>query len=709
MKTVRILLLIVMAALLCACSGRRETEQAAAGEGGQYWRVADTVQIAGNVSSRTLFYGQDSLVYLSRETGEYQLHILPYGRQQTESRETLQCPGEFADTYLLNVYPDGDGFWTLWQFQASGDAGERHELVRYDMQGKPGESLKLDRAELEEYIPDIKEVVRTGEYYDLLTSGALLTLDGKGELRKTEKAEHAASLLSLGEALYLVQGDLSRTTVRRVSNGALSEVLCELPVAGQLFRAGEDGKILISGENRLLRCDTGDWTAEEVLKWDEAGLKPQEIEAVIKMTGENILVCDRGSGGHCIRILEPSDTADERITLTLLCNQYEDDMQDWVYGFNQVNETYRVSIEDPGFGELGKNEEVQTKVQLMLGSSQAPDLVDLNYIDRWEEYAEKGVFADLTPYLEGSWVREEDYLPSVWACGTVGGRQIFIPSSFGFMMLYGSEEYLGADMGWTLEEALELGRSHKDIPLYPDGSWGTMFLFLEVGMEEFIDFDRKECDFEQELFYDLLRYTAELEAAEFDNEGDYYFSMVEDGRTLTDLALFSEIDDYLLYQSVLLGESADKRIQLALKGFPSKDGRPVGSGSTVGSLRCAICGSSANKEGAWQFIEYVLGEADRERLSGFSARTDRLKEQISQRNTEYLSSNWEYLEPRELTGEDVEGLLSLINQLKFESYRDEVILRIIEEEVQAYYSGQKSEEEVARIVQNRVQLYLEEQ
>ena len=61
---------------------------------------------------------------------------------------------------------------------------------------------------------------------------------------------------------------------------------------------------------------------------------------------------------------------------------------------------------------------------------------------------------------------------------------------------------------------------------------------------------------------------------------------------------------------------------------------------------------------------------------------------------------------REYTVEDEEALWEIIEGLQHKSVKDELLLKIVGEEAQFYFNGQKSAEETAKVIQNRVQLYL---
>lgn len=61
------------------------------------------------------------------------------------------------------------------------------------------------------------------------------------------------------------------------------------------------------------------------------------------------------------------------------------------------------------------------------------------------------------------------------------------------------------------------------------------------------------------------------------------------------------------------------------------------------------------------------------------------------------------------TKEQLADLESLLGRAVFFPYKTQEILAIIEEETALYFDGSKSMEETVDVIQNRVQLYLDEQ
>ena len=141
----------------------------------------------------------------------------------------------------------------------------------------------------------------------------------------------------------------------------------------------------------------------------------------------------------------------------------------------------------------------------------------------------------------------------------------------------------------------------------------------------------------------------------------------------------------------------------------------------------AICSQSKNKEGAWEFVKLLASPEIQSVESYFSSinlevLTELGKEAVADFNkivAEYKSMDEKKLAELVQTGEPVliEGIddsaidayIDLLNKSTGIYRVDGQVLIISKEEIQAYYSGQKSLADVVSIMDNRIKLYRNEQ
>ena len=137
----------------------------------------------------------------------------------------------------------------------------------------------------------------------------------------------------------------------------------------------------------------------------------------------------------------------------------------------------------------------------------------------------------------------------------------------------------------------------------------------------------------------------------------------------------------------------------------------------------AISASTKHKDGAWAFVKSFLSEEYQDSLDYTFPIRESSFDKMAQASTEkqydivngekvereeyyYIGDEEIILEP--LSKKDAEYLKSFIKSLVIvASYNDDII-NIVTEEASAYFSGQKSAQEVADIIQSRVSIYVNE-
>lgn len=168
-------------------------------------------------------------------------------------------------------------------------------------------------------------------------------------------------------------------------------------------------------------------------------------------------------------------------------------------------------------------------------------------------------------------------------------------------------------------------------------------------------------------------------------------------------------------------------------GYPTPDGQPGILLETSDGNAYAILSGSAHREQAWDYLEYLILE-EAERGDYFSILEDRLEQNLTAAMQEPYERDAEgetvtdragnpvrrVLVTNSFVGSDllIEGYVPLpeeIEQLKTLIFRaghvpgyQEPVMAIIREEAAAYFAGDKDARETARIIDSRVQVYLDE-
>ena len=133
--------------------------------------------------------------------------------------------------------------------------------------------------------------------------------------------------------------------------------------------------------------------------------------------------------------------------------------------------------------------------------------------------------------------------------------------------------------------------------------------------------------------------------------------------------------------------------------------------------------TKADKEGAWEFLRYYLTPEYQETVYNFPIHKDTWWEKSKvatqkpswtdengvvheEEHTYWMNGETIVLEP--MSQEEIQYLYDFVCSVNKVNFYDEDIINIIQEEIESFYSGQKGVDEVVDIIQNRVQLYVDE-
>ncbi len=382
-----------------------------------------------------------------------------------------------------------------------------------------------------------------------------------------------------------------------------------------------------------------------------------------------------------------------------------------IAGFNQSNETYHVVIDN----QAESREDFARLTSIEIASGKGPDILTggLMY-DYILGMMEKGALEDLRPYMEESGIREEDYFPFVFAQWRddkgIYGVNPSSPGLYGYVMeasvLLGTQE---PDIE-VLVDAL-LARQEKEAFMEGFDSQDLLDIFLKGSdtLWGMVDWEQGSCDFHTDLFAKLLetakRYSDETGGGEKSYIASYW--------GLHDIFHFESLADRTEEGKVVCGVMFDDGCHAAV----------------ASSAILVINANSSNKEGAWEFISYLLSddtqiatdEIGLASRNAFDTWVEKQREKVAdgkeiyelRRGARLPDGSYEIVEQRtfseaDVTKERVQEYLETLEDARICPFRISPVLEIIKEEAEYYFNGSKSAEEVSRIITNRVQLYLDE-
>lgn len=386
-------------------------------------------------------------------------------------------------------------------------------------------------------------------------------------------------------------------------------------------------------------------------------------------------------------IEEEQALTEGRILLTLQPHLPNTWLKDAVDGFNRQSADYFIRLEDP----MTESDEERLLAEIIAG--RGPDIIAGNVLAVNESILKKGVLVDLAPELDAMGITDKEYFPAVRTLRMGDG-------------VYGICPYFYADGLW-IREAVLGSREQPDIETlveklytYPDqeavwqaGARSEVILeYLLCGSEDLwgmIDWEKGTCDFSGELFSKML----EIAKRYADPEKK---TLEADERWLVSTY-------YPLWNPRKQLESEEK----VIINYLFDDGNYPAFFRMGDTLM--LNANTKHQEGAWEFLKYILGgEGQGYAGSGSDVVANR---EMTKSILEYrlqLLEEGRMQTTAVYTPETIEELLVFTGQARHTSLRTKEILDIIYEEAQAFCNGDKPLEEVRKIIQSRVGVYISE-
>lgn len=354
---------------------------------------------------------------------------------------------------------------------------------------------------------------------------------------------------------------------------------------------------------------------------------------------------------------------------------------------------------------------------------QGPDIFFMMHMD-YNSLAESGMFEELTPYFESSEVvKKEDIVESIWRAGSVGEGYYYVIPRFVPSICLVEKGY--TDGGeWTIEEYLKLAEKYPEGMLDRNIATPEKVLSrnLVLAIDEYIDWEKRTCSFDSKEFIALLENLKSLSTKKYDTLLDkntaeqlYQKSLLVYSCNLT---WHQDMNDYKDLRDTLL-----QFCEIA--GVPNEEGKVKYRMSY--DAMYGINAESENKEGAWAYLEYLLSEEYQTAAQGgtnlmkdgkYSPRLDVLEASLDAEITagqedrayhmnSYTKETVKGIAP--FTEEDKQVILDIVKNCYCDGAMSSAKINIIiNEELAYFFEGTKSAQEVAKIIQSRISLYLME-
>ena len=402
--------------------------------------------------------------------------------------------------------------------------------------------------------------------------------------------------------------------------------------------------------------------------------------------------------------------------------------RDLVKEFNDKDNGYKIVLKDYAEGfdptaNIGQSTDGildwDRELTLDIMNGEVLDIIPNTFINqgRFHILAEKGAFTNLYSFMDNDdLITKGELFENVLQACEINNELRYMPLSFSIDTLSGDKKYVGTKTSWTFDEMKEYWEKA------PEGSTigghrtkdDVYYTLLRGILSSFIDYDKAECHFDSDEFINILDFLNSFD--------DYTGNKAEIDFMSPSFLINCRIEGFKAFHSLFYSNSID---DINFIGYPSNDKCGSYFGGPLNQV--AICASSSaeKQKGAWEFIRMLISY-DCQYNNGFSkdinieseyafpinkkAFEDMGRDFYSQENEvsdASFSSN--ETENRYLTKKEYDRLVDIINNThKINTDMEDDIFEIINDEIFSMFRNEKSSQQIASNIQNRVQILISE-
>ncbi len=498
------------------------------------------------------------------------------------------------------------------------------------------------------------------------------------------------------------------------------------------YYTGNSKSLLVGNSDQVSLFDVESGTLEDLYKWLDVDINSEDINYMGELSDGRIWALTRsysnssetrGSNNYELVTLNRKNASEvaEKKEIVYGALWIDSGVKRNIIDFNKTNGEYRVTVKEYG------TDDYQTGLSQMnadLTTGNCPDIIDLSALDI-NQYASKGILEDLYPYMEKSGINKEDYLENILKAYETDGKLYGLISQFTVSSTLAKSSLTGDINGWTLTEMLDFVEDKNPENVFQYGNRNSIFYYcIYNNIDEFINWETGECFFNDEGFIRILEFAAKFpEKVDYDGEREGMYSMLQSDKILLMQNSISSVQEFQMLTG-LFGE------KVAFVGYPNSERKGNLVQPNGGCM--GLSSKSENKDGAWEFMKTMISEEYQDSLIrehgnwGFPIRKETLEKQFEKDMTpeyyedengekvEQAKTTWGWddfeMEIMAATQEEIDAVKALIASAEKTSsnVNDEQLTNIITEESEPFFKGQKTAADTAAIIQNRIQIYVNE-
>ncbi len=500
--------------------------------------------------------------------------------------------------------------------------------------------------------------------------------------------------------------------------------------ASVIMHSIDENKILLEDSKNIYQFDIESGKITLLFSWMNLGIDGSLfLRDTVDKEGEIFATTVKEEKGQyvpeLISIKKEKRTEAEKKVLTLACAfELSEDIRGQLIAFNKTNKKIQIELLD-----YSGYQDAAIRMNLDIASGKIPDIIYTRNFPV-EQFIKKGIFTDLYSLMEqDKEIKKEDFIDSIRSAVEVDKKLYYFSSSFRISALAGSKKLLGDRTSWTIEEMEEIYHNMPEKSVFMQGQRRQWFLrqYLNTQMQDYVKWQTGEVKFDSEAFKKILEFSKNFpdQKEEILEEQDRE-TAIKQGKVMLEIFQLYDFSEIQVFSQLYKNVGG-----FTIVPYPSVEKAEILPMEFTGAS-FGITEQCKDKQSAWQFLRQFLTYDYQKSLSidesdGFPTRKDVLEKKLeyAQAKKQYKDQDGTVVKPihssvgfdgkkiklRPLNKKEVAVINEMIQRVGISSgYNEGVkdIMDIVMEEVESYYAGDKTVEEVMEIIQNRVKLYVSE-
>ncbi len=743
-KNIRVLLsmalVVILMAALFGCGKDEETQEKVEGE--VYVPEYAQLAVEGDYISETVAAGDVAYFYTvsyDEETGQSENIIYKYDLLENKADKLPFEVEENSSAYDMAMDVDGNLVFIMNYYDESGDVTGGEDTIELRTISADDGSV-INSQVITELLSGTENMYV--QQFAIDAQGNIYLYDSESTIHVVNKDFQKVCDITtegwINDIVKSKEGDIYISTY-----GETGLELRKVDIAGKKlgeaitgpgdeygnshYYTGLNSSLFVSNNDQVFSFDIQTGVSEKLFKWLDVDVNGDNIDTTGELSDGRIWAVTRdynseGEPSYELIFLTRKNASEVAAKEEIIFGTMwlDSDLRKNIIDFNKKSDQYRIKVKDYA------SEDYQTGLTQFnadMTTGNCPDIVDLSSLD-FKQYASKGILEDMYPYMKKSGIKKEDYLENIFKAYEVDGKLYGIIPKFYVSTIMVKTALVGDVSGWTLSEMLDFAEDKNPENIFPYGNRSSIFYYcIYNNIDEFIDWETGKCTFDGEEFIRTLEFAARFpEEVDYNEDSEGIASRLHSDKVLLMQESLSSVQEYQMMNG-LFGEKA------TYIGYPNHERKGNLIQPTSGSM--AMTAKSKHKDGAWEFIKTVLSEEYQDSLIdeyggfGFPVKKSSLDKQFELDMTpnyyedengnkvESPKTTWGYddfeMEIMAATQEEIDAVRGLIESAdKLSSNANEQLVNIITEESEPFFKGQKSAADTAGIIQNRIQIYVNE-